>query len=74
MTTTIREDVPWHVPFQAEELGVNKDGALLCDPIRPVALERFDRKAGHVQEDSPIMSLVLDKIMVLLGYPQEIAP
>lgn len=74
MTTTIREDVPWHVPFRAEELGVDKNGALLCDQTRPVALERFERKGGEVQEDSRVMSLVLDKIMVLLGYPQEIAP
>lgn len=68
LSSTIRSDIPWHIGFNAEELGMNKDGAVLCDQIRSLARERFEEKEGEVHPDSPVMRLVLDRLMVLTGY------
>ena len=67
MSTTIRKDFPFHISFKGDEVGMKKDGALLCDQIRTLSRERFQSQAGEVT-NSELLRLVSDRVMVLIGF------
>jgi mRNA interferase MazF len=46
--TSTAPRVSWHVSVAAGEGGLDKSGAILCDHVRSVSVERFDRLKGTV--------------------------
>ena len=56
--------VSWHVPLPAGEGGLEKSGAVLCDHIRSVSVERLRVLKGSVSY--PILEEVQRRIRYLL--------
>lgn len=56
--------VSWHVPLPAGEGGLEKSGAVLCDHVRSVSIERLDKIKGSVSY--PILEEVQRRLRYLL--------
>jgi mRNA interferase MazF len=56
--------VSWHVPLPAGEGGLEEAGAVLCDHIRSVSVERLDQLTGSVSY--PILEEVQRRLRYLL--------
>lgn len=57
--------VPWHVSLQAGEGGLQEAGAILCDHVRSISLDRLSELAGEVAY--PVLEEVQRLLQFLLG-------
>jgi mRNA interferase MazF len=64
--TTRFRDIPSHVPIHPPEGGLRSTSYALCEQTRCLALERFQRRLGRVEEDTlKDVSHILHYLMAL---------
>lgn len=74
-TTTRFRGVPSHVPVYPPEGGLRSPSVFLCEHMRSVALDRFQRRVGEVSRATlDRISEVLHELMRLRCPPPEGAP
>lgn len=56
--------VTWHVPLVAGEGGLEHSGAVLCDHVRSVSVDRLDRLKGSVTY--PVLEEIQRRLRYLL--------
>jgi mRNA interferase MazF len=56
--------VNWHVPIPAGEGGLERSGAVLCDHVRSVSVDRLDKLRGSVSY--PVLEEVQRRLRYLL--------
>jgi len=63
--TTRAKGIPWHVPVEPPEGGLEQKSFIKCEDVRSVAKERLTRRLGMVSAET--LAAVEDRLRILLG-------
>jgi len=63
--TTRAKGIPWHVPVEPPEGGLEQKSFIKCEDVRSVAKERLTRRLGMVSAETLVA--VEDRLRILLG-------
>lgn len=63
--TTRAKGIPWHVPVEPPEGGLEQKSFIKCEDVRSVAKERLTSRLGAVSSET--LAAVEDRLRILLG-------
>ena len=63
--TSKSKGIPFHVPLESSEAGLNKPSFIKCEDIRSVSKDRLSRRLGKIFEGT--MAAVDDRLRILLN-------
>ncbi len=63
--TSEEKKIPFHIPIEPEESGLNVRSYIKCEDIRLISKDRLNAQKGLASPD--VMSLVEDRLRILLA-------